>query len=175
MRLLPALLALALLPVPASAAPRPYLTDPTGDTLVTGTPAQDVVALTFTSKVVKRTRYWVTTLRLAGAPAPSSTLTYEVTGQTADLCGQFTLSARSRTEGVASYYPCSGVGYEQPALLTLTGDSVTWSVRLSGAPWKAGTEFGNVRTSVAPCDPEFHTWLLAYDEAQSDAPYRFGQ
>ena len=175
MRLLPALLAVALLPGPASAAPKPYLTDPVGDTQVTGTPSDDIVSLTFTTRVAKRTRYWVTTLRLAGAPMPSSTLTYEVRGTTKDGCGSFDLYARSATEGVAYYTPCSGEAYEQPALLALTGDSLTWSVRLSGAPWKPGTEFRQVIVTVAPCDPEFGISFLGYDDAQSNAPYRFGQ
>lgn len=178
MRLLPAaLLAVALLPLPASAAPRPYLLlDPRGDTQLGGTPSDDIVSLTFTSTVSKKTRYWVTTLRLAGAPAPSSTLTYQVHGTTKDGCGNFTLYARARTEGVASYYPCSGGFYEQPALLSITGDSITWTVRLSGAPFKPGTEFHGIDAYVVMTDPVVGLMSPAgYDDAYSDAPYRFGQ
>lgn len=177
MRLLTALLAVLLCPLPASAAvPKPYLTDPTGDTELTGTPSDDIVSLTFTSKVSKRTRYWVTTLRLAGKPAPSSTLVYEVLGTSSDGCGQFTLSARTTTEGVAYYSPCSGSPYNQPALLSVTGDSITWTVRLSGAAFPPGTPFGTITAFVTLTDPAFGvTSPLAYDDASSNAQYRFGQ
>ena len=177
MRLLVAALAVALLPLPASAAPKPYLTDPTGDTQVTGTPSDDIVSLTFTSKVSKGTRYWVTTLRLAGRPAPSSTHGYSITGVTWDGCGQFNLVADSTAEGVAYWWPCGGRDpYTQPAFMTLTGDSITWSLRLSGAPFTPGTKVGTINVSVSLRDPLYDSQLpMNYDDAHSDAPYRFGQ